>query len=75
MSTRPIAVVTGGAGFTGSQVVDLPVERGDAVRAIDNLVSGCEDHPIRPQFRYALSKCQGEPTRFHWHNGYKPPVN
>ena len=38
--TKPIAVVTGGAGFIGSHMVDLLVERGFAVRAIDNLYGG-----------------------------------
>ena len=40
MTTRPVAVVTGGAGFIGSHMVDLLVERGYAVRVIDNLVGG-----------------------------------
>jgi len=40
MSSRPVAVVTGGAGFIGSHMVDLLVERGFTVRAIDNLVGG-----------------------------------
>src|SRR5438445_5879673 len=40
MSTRPLAVVTGGAGFTGIHMVDLLVERGFRVRIIDNLVGG-----------------------------------
>ncbi len=40
MSARPIAVVTGGAGFIGSHMVDLLLERGYAVRAVDNLVGG-----------------------------------
>ena len=34
-----------------------------------------EDHPIRPQYPYALSKYQGEQAVFHWHNVYKLPVN
>ena len=38
--TKPTAVVTGGAGFIGSHMVDLLVERGFAVRAIDNLYGG-----------------------------------
>ena len=37
-----IAVVTGGAGFIGSHMVDLLVERGYEVRVIDNLVGGRE---------------------------------
>ena len=170
MSARPIAVVTGGAGFIGSHMVDLLIERGFAVRAVDNLVGGrrenvahhasnpdfvleerdirscapndplfrgakyvfhfagvgdivpsierpleymsanvqgtvhmlecarhagaekfvyaasssCyglakvptrEDHPIAPQYPYALSKYQGEQAAFHWHRVYKLPVN
>ncbi len=42
MSGRPVAIVTGGAGFIGSHMVDLLVGRGFAVRAIDNLVGGRE---------------------------------
>lgn len=170
MITKPIAVVTGGAGFIGSHVVDLLLERGYSVRVIDNLVGGresnlhhhknnldlmCEwrdirdlpsdasifenakyvfhfagigdivpsiekpteymetnvqgtvrvleaarharvekfvyaassscyglasvptreDHPIVPQYPYALSKYMGEQACFHWHNVYRLPVN
>lgn len=166
----PIAVVTGGAGFIGSHMVDLLVERGFRVRVIDNLVGGrlanlehhrtnpnvalderdiralapddklfadtrfvfhfagigdivpsierpaeylsvnvqgtvhvleaarragvrkvvyaasssCyglaavptrEDHPIAPQYPYALSKYLGEVAVFHWHKVYRLPVN
>lgn len=167
---KPIAIVTGGAGFIGSHMVDLLIARGYAVRVIDNLVGGreanilqhrnnpdfefvesdirsyqpghalfkdaayvlhfagigdivpsierpmdymstnvqgtvhmlecaraagvrkfvyaasssCyglaktptgEDHPIAPQYPYALSKYQGEQAAFHWHAVYKLPVN
>ncbi len=41
-AARKTAVVTGGAGFIGSHMVDLLVERGYAVRVIDNLVGGRE---------------------------------
>jgi UDP-glucose 4-epimerase len=167
---RQVGVVTGGAGFIGSHMVDLLIERGLAVRAIDNLAGGrtenvahhasnpdfvleerdirsyepgdplfrgadyvfhfagigdivpsierpaeymaanvqgtvrmlecarsaqvskfvyaasssCyglakiptrEDHPIAPQYPYALSKYQGEQAAFHWHRVYRLPVN
>lgn len=168
--SKPVAVVTGGAGFIGSHMVDLLVERGFAVRVIDNLTGGreanlahhngnanlnctwmdirklesgspifanvdyvfhfagigdivpsierpleymdvnvqgtarvlecaraakvrkflyaasssCyglaatptrEDHPIAPQYPYALSKYLGEQAVFHWHKVYGLPVN
>ena len=54
MSARPIAVVTGGAGFIGSHMVDLLAERGFAVRVIDNLVGGRREnvaqHAATPDF-------------------------
>ncbi|HEY3196753.1 MAG TPA: NAD-dependent epimerase/dehydratase family protein [Nitrospirales bacterium] len=170
MAARPLAVVTGGAGFIGSHMVDLLVEHGFRVRVIDSLVGGraanlaqhqanpevilderdvralapddklfagaryvfhfagigdivpsieqpteymatnvqgtvhvleaarhagvtktiyaasssCygmaavptrEDHPIAPQYPYALSKYLGETAAFHWHKVYRLPVN
>jgi UDP-glucose 4-epimerase len=170
MTDMAIAVVTGGAGFIGSHMVDVLLERGIRVRVIDNLVGGresnlahhahrpeltaewsdvralepgcalfrdarylfhfagigdivpsierpaeymsinvqgtvavleaarnagvskvvyaasssCygladtptgEDHPIRPEYPYALSKYQGEMAAFHWHRVYGLPVN
>jgi len=44
MSNKPIAVVTGGAGFIGSHVVDQFIEQGFSVRVIDNLVGGREEN-------------------------------
>jgi UDP-glucose 4-epimerase len=165
-----IAVVTGGAGFIGSHMVDLLIGRGYGVRVIDNLTGGhrknldhladdprltcywqdirelepgseifkdarvvfhfagigdivpsiekpiiymdvnvqgtvrvlesaraagveklvyassssCyglaatptdEEHPIAPQYPYALSKYLGEQAAFHWHQVYGLPVN
>ena len=34
-----------------------------------------EDHPIAPQYPYALSKYQGEQAALHWHQVYRLPVN
>lgn len=34
-----------------------------------------EDHPIQPQYPYALSKNLGEQAVLHWHQVYKLPVN
>ena len=170
MADRQTIVITGGAGFIGSHMVDCALERGYRVRVIDNLSGGreanldhhagnpdlsCEwadirdlkpdaavfkgadrvvhfagigdivpsieqpidymsvnvqgtvhalecaraagvqkfvyaassscygladvptreDHPIRPQYPYALSKYLGEQTAFHWHQVYGLPVN
>ena len=44
MTARSVAVVTGGAGFIGSHMVDLLLEQGFAVRVIDNLVGGREQN-------------------------------
>lgn len=165
----PLAVVTGGAGFIGSHVVDCLVARGFRVHVVDNMVGGraenlahhkkseivleerdirsfnpgdslfagaryvfhfagigdiipsienpCEymaanvqgtvhalecaraagaakfvyaassscyglaevptheDHPIRPQYPYALSKYLGEQAALHWAQVYRLPVN
>jgi UDP-glucose 4-epimerase len=40
MSYRNIALVTGGAGFIGSHIVDLLLEKGFEVRVLDNLSGG-----------------------------------
>lgn len=42
MSRSPVAVVTGGAGFIGSHMVDLLIGRGFSVRVIDSLIGGRE---------------------------------
>ena len=170
MSVKGVAVVTGGAGFIGSHMVDVLLAHGYAVRIIDNLTGGrksnlahlkdrtdveyfwqdirelepqspvfdgaryvfhfagigdivpsieqpteymdvniqgtvrvlecaraanvekfvyaasssCyglastptdENHPIAPQYPYALSKYLGEVSAFHWHRVYGLPVN
>lgn len=40
MPARPIAIVTGGAGFIGSHMVDLLLDHGFRVHVIDNMVGG-----------------------------------
>lgn len=56
MKQKPIAVVTGGAGFIGSHMVDLLLERGFKVRVIDNLVGGSivniRHHQNNPDFEF-----------------------
>lgn len=44
MTTRPVVVVTGGAGFVGSHMVDALLENGFIVRVIDNLAGGREEN-------------------------------
>lgn len=41
---QPCVVVTGGAGFVGSHLVDRLVERGDSVVVVDNVVTGSWDN-------------------------------
>ena len=47
MAERPLAVVTGGAGFIGSHMVDLLVDRGFRVHVIDSLVAGRAENLAR----------------------------
>ncbi|TML55582.1 MAG: NAD-dependent epimerase/dehydratase family protein, partial [Actinobacteria bacterium] len=45
------AIVTGGAGFIGSHLVDALVERGDEVVIVDDLSSGKREH-LNPKARF-----------------------
>lgn len=49
MSSKPFVVVTGGAGFIGSHMVDLLINQGYAVRVIDNMVGGREENLAQHQ--------------------------
>jgi UDP-glucose 4-epimerase len=57
-ASRPIAVVTGGAGFIGSHMVDLLVVEGFRVHVIDNLTGGrllnLEHHKSNPDVVFEM---------------------
>lgn len=44
MSHKPVSIVTGGAGFIGSHMVDILLREGYSVRVIDNLTGGRESN-------------------------------
>jgi dTDP-glucose 4,6-dehydratase len=52
-------VVTGGAGFLGSHLVGCLLARGDAVVAVDNLITGREQNlaPFRDHDRFTFIRC------------------
>lgn len=44
MTSKPVSIVTGGAGFIGSHLVDHLLDSGHIVRVIDNLSGGHKDN-------------------------------
>ena len=73
---QPASVVTGGAGFLGSHLVDLLLARGHRVIAIDNLVTGSVDNIAHlagnPDFRFVCQDVTefiylSGPVDFVWH--------
>ncbi|MDX2099766.1 MAG: SDR family oxidoreductase [Leptolyngbyaceae cyanobacterium bins.59] len=58
MSSEKLAVVTGAAGFIGSHMVDLLIDRGFRVHAIDSLIGGriqnVEHHKDNPRFKLEI---------------------
>jgi dTDP-glucose 4,6-dehydratase len=75
-AAKPVSVVTGGAGFLGSHLVDLLLRRGHRVIAIDNFITGTVeniDHLAgHPDFRFIQQDVteflfiQG-PVDYVWH--------
>src|ERR1041384_3924094 len=73
---QPVSVVTGGAGFLGSHLVDLLLSRGHRVIAIDNFVTGSVeniDHLAgNPNFKFIQQDVTEfiflhEPVNYVWH--------
>jgi UDP-glucose 4-epimerase len=60
MSANPIAVVTGGAGFIGSHMVDLLLDLGYRVRVIDDLSGGRESNLARHRRNARLAFEKGD---------------
>lgn len=54
-SSKPVALVTGGAGFIGSHIVDLLLSQGVEVRVLDNLIGGRIENLVHHKNNEALS--------------------
>lgn len=61
---RPTSVVTGGAGFLGSHLVDLLLKRAHKVVAIDNLVTGTIDNIAHLSGNQSFKFIQQDVTEF-----------
>lgn len=55
-------LVTGGAGFIGSHLVELLLERGDRVRVLDNFVNGKQENLAEAPHRDRLEVLKGTVT-------------
>ena len=73
---QPTSVVTGGAGFLGSHLVDLLIARGHRVIAIDNFVTGSVENIDHlggnPNFKFIQQDVTEflflhEPVNYVWH--------
>src|SRR5438105_9924449 len=68
----PVSVVTGGAGFLGSHLVDLLLGRGHRVIAIDNFVTGSVENISHLSGNQSFKFIQQDVTEFLFLN---EPVN
>ena len=83
-NARPLYLVTGGAGFIGSNLVHALVARGQRVRVLDNLATGRLDNlrPVRGAIEFvqgdirSLETCQKalHDVRFVLHQAALPSV-
>ena len=69
---QPVSLVTGGAGFLGSHLVDLLLSRGHRVIAIDNFVTGRADNIAHLAGNQNFRFIQQDVTEFIFLDG---PVN
>ena len=76
VARQPVSVVTGGAGFLGSHLVDLLVARGHRVIAIDNFITGSVENIAHlagnQNFRFIKQDVTEfiflqEPVEYVWH--------
>lgn len=76
LGSHPVSVVTGGAGFLGSHLVDFLLARGHRVIAIDNFVTGTVNNIAHlggnPQFKFIQQDVTeflflDGPVHYVWH--------
>jgi dTDP-glucose 4,6-dehydratase len=65
----PVSVVTGGAGFLGSHLVDLLLKEGHRVVAIDNLITGSIDNIAHLAGRDSFTFIKQDVTEFLYLSG------
>ncbi len=66
-------LVTGGAGFIGSHIVDAHIVRGDAVAVLDNLATGSQD-AVNPEARFYNVDITGRDAVLRVFEEFRPDV-